>query len=108
MTITTLIILRIIHVPDLIYWTAVADKCIANFERSLLLIYSRFNTLPHYLETFAITILIIRVARSQSKGTGNVPNHVDYKEEVLSRTDYWVQCLIYNGLYAQITVNNLI
>ncbi|UJR11567.1 hypothetical protein I4U23_015747 [Adineta vaga] len=78
-TIITLIIIAIMHIPDIVYTTTSNNKCIINFEHPLISLYNRFNTLLHYLGTFtiqtlSITILIILVARSRKRVTGDEKN----------------------------------
>ncbi|UJR11129.1 hypothetical protein I4U23_015310 [Adineta vaga] len=75
-SIITLIILGIMHIPNILYTTLIVDKCVINFEYSFMSMYNRTNTLLHYLGTFAlqtiaITILIILVTRSREKVAGS-------------------------------------
>jgi hypothetical protein len=75
-SVVTLIVLGAMHIPDILYTTIAVDTCIVNFDHPFISVYNRVHTLIHYLGTFAIqtlaiTLLIILVARSRMKVKSN-------------------------------------
>ena len=80
-SVITLIVLVGMHVHEIIYYTIIehfptgSSICVTNFDISVVSTYNRISTLIHYLLPFiiqiiSITFLIVRVARSRVKTTG--------------------------------------
>jgi hypothetical protein len=80
-SIITLIILFVMHVHEIIYYTIIEHLstglfiCVTNFSSKLISNYNRISTLIHYLFPFfiqiiCITLLIILAARSRMKVIG--------------------------------------
>ena len=95
-SIATLITVGAMHIPDIIYTTVAADACMVNFEHPLVSLYNRVNTLLHYLGTFAvqtlaITVLIILVARSRERATaGNTTFRQTFKTMFNKKKELYV------------------
>ena len=81
-SVLTLIILFVMHVHEIIYYTIIEDLstdlsiCVTNFDTRLISNYNRISTLIHYLFPFfiqviCITLLIVLAARSRMKTAGH-------------------------------------
>lgn len=82
MSFVTLVLLLILHVHELIYYTSIQDYrtsspiCVANMNTDLIAIYNRVSTpihyiLPFFIQTISITLLIILAARSRVRVSGS-------------------------------------
>ncbi|CAF1414436.1 unnamed protein product [Adineta steineri] len=99
-SVATMIALSAMHIPDIIYTTIAGDRCIVNFDHPLISLYNRINTLLHYLGTFAIqtiaiTLLIILIARSRAKVRGDNTSFGDvFKSMFNSKKELYVTPII--------------
>ncbi|CAF4321268.1 unnamed protein product, partial [Adineta steineri] len=99
-SVATMIALSAMHIPDIIYTTIASDRCIVNFDHPLISLYNRINTLLHYLGTFAIqtiaiTLLIILIARSRAKVRGDNTSFGDvFKSMFNSKKELYVTPII--------------
>ncbi|UJR34620.1 hypothetical protein I4U23_027397 [Adineta vaga] len=104
---TTMIVLLGMHVHEIIYYTTIehlstdsSAMCVTNFNSSTISTYNRIATLTHYLLPFviqviSITFLIILVARSRAKTTGQATSFIQvFKKQFQTQKELYITPVI--------------
>jgi hypothetical protein len=85
LSVTTLIILLVMHIHEIIHYTAIQDYrtsssiCVIDMSTNLVSVYNRVSTPIHYIlpfliQTISITLLVILATRSRVRVTGSKTN----------------------------------